>query len=270
MTEIDVGDNATPYYSVDDFTSLNNWGRAGVAQAMRTSQSWRLIRANDQSGLRYMWQDSGPALPSLTATRRANLVLKRALDVLGAGIILVTLTPLLLLCCLIIKVTSQGPVLFTQERMGYGNKPFRILKFRSMYTEYCDHSGVQQTVSGDSRVTPFGRFLRKSNIDELPQLFNVLKGDMSLVGPRPHVSGQIAGGLPYQDLVPYYSLRHVMRPGLTGWAQCNGLRGPTDNPVLARARVDHDLAYIQNFSVWLDIKTMFLTVWREVRKSSGF
>jgi lipopolysaccharide/colanic/teichoic acid biosynthesis glycosyltransferase len=118
-------------------------------------------------------------------------------------------------------------------------------------------------------VTPVGRFLRRTSLDELPQLVNVIVGDMSLVGPRPHVEGMLAAGVDYAELVPYYNLRHVMRPGLSGWAQANGLRGPTDSAEAARARIDHDVAYIQNFSIWLDLKIIWLTLVKEFVTGSG-
>jgi lipopolysaccharide/colanic/teichoic acid biosynthesis glycosyltransferase len=144
-----------------------------------------------------------------------------------------------------------------------------MLKFRTMFVDAGDASGIVQTTANDSRVTPLGRFLRAKSIDELPQLFNVLVGDMSIVGPRPHVEGMLAGGRPYEELVPYYRLRHHMRPGLSGWAQANGLRGPTTDAAVAKARIDHDLAYIQNFSLMLDAEIIVLTIKREFFTGTG-
>nr|WP_255714086.1 sugar transferase [Pelagibacterium xiamenense] len=191
------------------------------------------------------------------------------LDVLLAAMALSVLWPFLLAIAIAIRTTSKGPALFCQMREGHNGRSFAIYKFRTMYTEACDTSGVAQTVAHDPRVTPLGGVLRRTNVDELPQLFNVLRGEMSLVGPRPHPIGMQAAGQPYRDLVPYYDLRLAMKPGLSGWAQVSGLRGPTRNPVLARARIDHDIAYIQNFSVLLDLKIIMRTVFQEMRHGSG-
>ncbi|WP_343057436.1 sugar transferase [Chthonobacter rhizosphaerae] len=195
---------------------------------------------------------------------------KRAMDFTLALAALIALAPLLLTVALIIKLSSRGPVFFKQYRVGLGNVEFEIYKFRSMYTDRCDVSGVAQTTENDPRVTPIGRFIRRTSIDELPQLLNVLKGDMSLVGPRPHVAGMLAGGVPYEELVPNYPLRHAMRPGLTGLAQVNGYRGPTTDANKARLRVEHDLEYIRHFSVALDMRIILRTVWTEFLSGSGY
>ncbi len=194
---------------------------------------------------------------------------KRLFDLLISGMAIIALMPLFVLVALAIRLESQGPVLFVQQREGKGGSLFRAFKFRSMRQDDCDITGVQQTVVGDSRITKVGAFLRRTSIDELPQLFNVLRGDMSLVGPRPHVRGMLAGGRDYRTLVPYYDLRLTVAPGLTGWAQANGLRGPTTNADLARQRVDYDLDYIERFSFWLDLKIVWLTVKRELAGGSG-
>ncbi|GLQ53638.1 hypothetical protein GCM10010862_08970 [Devosia nitrariae] len=176
----------------------------------------------------------------------------------------------MLIVAAVIKINSSGPVLFKQEREGTLGKTFSILKFRTMYVNDCDPSGVRQTTQADSRVTQVGNFLRRTSIDELPQLLNVVKGDMSIVGPRPHVKGQQAAGLAYRELVPYYEMRHMMRPGLTGWAQANGYRGPTIDRILSKARIDHDVAYVQNFSLWLDIVIIFRTLKAEFITGNGY
>jgi len=194
---------------------------------------------------------------------------KRVLDVSAAAFGLLLLGPLLILVALAVSLESRGPVIFSQMREGRDGLLFKALKFRTMRTDSCDDTGVRQTVTGDSRVTRVGKFLRRTSIDELPQLFNVLRGDMSLVGPRPHVSRMLAGGVSYRDLVPYYDLRLKVSPGLTGWAQANGFRGPTTDGRNARMRIDHDMAYIQNFSIWLDIKIIFLTIQRELFGGTG-
>jgi polysaccharide biosynthesis protein PslA len=204
-----------------------------------------------------------------SARRLRHLRVKRVFDAVASAAALLALMPLLFLTALLVKVTSAGPVFFRQEREGFQGRPFMAFKFRSMRIDDCDVTGVAQTVKDDPRVTAVGRFLRKTSIDELPQLINVLLGDMSLVGPRPHVAGMRAGGMSYAQLVPYYYARLEMLPGLTGWAQANGLRGPTDRADKARARIDHDIAYIQNFSFWLDIKIILLTLRHEFLGGSG-
>lgn len=202
--------------------------------------------------------------------RPAHLAAKRLFDFVGAAFGLLLLSPLLIAVAVIIKLTSAGPVFFRQERTGLGNRPFQILKFRSMYTDRCDLSGVAQTIADDPRVTPIGRIIRKTNIDELPQLINVLWGDMSLVGPRPHVPGMLAAGVRYEELVIGYERRHAMRPGITGLAQANGLRGPTSEVEPSVMRVVRDIEYIRNFSVWLDIRILFRTVINEILRGKGF
>lgn len=170
---------------------------------------------------------------------------------------------------LAIKATSPGPVFFRQKRYGYHNRRFWIFKFRTMYVHLGDQRGVRQTTDGDPRVTPVGRLLRKTSLDELPQLFNVLRGDMSLVGPRPHVPGMLAGGLLYEELVPYYFQRHNMKPGITGLAQVSGYRGSTTQPLSAIERLDRDLRYIETWSLWLDFKIIARTLIREFLAGSG-
>lgn len=165
---------------------------------------------------------------------------------------------------------SKGPILFSQRRWGKDGRVILVYKFRSMRTDLCDETGVKQTTKGDQRVTRVGAMLRRSNIDELPQLWNVLVGDMSLVGPRCHPIGMLAAGVPYETLVPNYHDRHVMRPGLTGLAQVRGLRGPTDRRSKARARIACDLHYVENFTVWLDFKILVATAWSEFRGGTGF
>lgn len=189
---------------------------------------------------------------------------KRLFDIAGAAGALALLSPLLAAIALTIKFSSPGPVFFTQLRYGRNNHRFRIYKFRTMYTHMGDASGVKQTVAGDPRVTPIGRFLRRTSLDELPQLINVLIGDMSLVGPRPHVPGMQAASTLYESLVPYYFQRHTIKPGITGLAQVSGCRGSTQSAHLAISRVDYDLDYIERWSLWLDIKIIWWTIEREL------
>ena len=194
---------------------------------------------------------------------------KRALDIAGAAIGLAVFAPLFVSIAIVIKVTSSGPVFFRQKRYGYHNRRFWIFKFRTMYTDLGDTRGTQQTVAGDPRITPIGRILRKSSLDELPQLINVLRGDMSLVGPRPHVPGMLAGGMLYERLTPYYFQRHIMRPGVTGLAQVTGYRGETTVALSAIERLDYDLRYIATWSLWLDLKIITRTAFREMFGGSG-
>ena len=206
------------------------------------------------------------------ATRESSIVLltaKRAVDVIGASFGLLLFTPLLIGIAIAIKMTSPGPVFFRQKRYGYHNRRFWIYKFRTMFTHLGDHQGTRQTTTDDPRVTPVGRILRKTSLDELPQLINVLKGDMSLVGPRPHVPGMLAGGLLYEQFTPYYFQRHNMRPGITGLAQVSGYRGSTTVPLSAIERLDHDLRYIEKWSFWLDLSIIARTVIREFISGSG-
>lgn len=189
---------------------------------------------------------------------------KRLFDLTAAGLALLFLSPLLIAVALAIKLTSRGPVFFTQYRYGRRNQRFKIYKFRTMHVHLGDVFGVKQTVANDPRVTVIGRILRKTSIDELPQLINVLIGHMSLVGPRPHVPGMQAASTLYESLVPYYFQRHAIRPGITGLAQVSGCRGSTVNADLATARVDYDLEYIERWSLWLDVKIIWWTVRREI------
>ena len=194
---------------------------------------------------------------------------KRICDVAFSASAIIALSPLLTIVGLAIVLESRGPVFFLQEREGKNGKPFTAIKFRSMRRDDADVTGVKQTTHGDVRVTKVGRFIRRTSIDELPQLLNVLRGDMSLVGPRPHVKGMLAGGRDYRALVPYYELRLHVMPGLTGLAQANGLRGPTADADLALRRIDYDLDYIENFSIFLDIKIILQTLKREFLGGSG-
>ena len=195
---------------------------------------------------------------------------KRLIDIVVSLSALVILSPVLILVATLIRLDSPGPALFTQVRWGKGCSKIRVFKFRSMKADLGDSSGVAQTVKGDPRITRIGAIIRKTNVDELPQLLNVLRGDMSLVGPRCHAIGMLAAGIPYEDLVPRYHDRHLVKPGMTGLAQMRGLRGPTDRPGRARARIACDLYYIENFSVLLDLRIMLGTLLAELRGGKGF
>jgi Undecaprenyl-phosphate glucose phosphotransferase len=184
-----------------------------------------------------------------------NTLLKRGLDVVISTLALAVLAIPLAILALLVRLTSRGPVLYRQERMGLDGKSFTIVKFRSMYNNAEEGTGPVWTVPGDTRVTSFGRFLRRSNFDELPQLWNVLKGDMSIVGPRPERPHFVEQ---FKHRIPQYMLRHKVKAGLTGWAQVNGWRGNTP----LEKRIEYDLYYIENWSVRLDLKIMWLTLLR--------
>lgn len=187
-------------------------------------------------------------------------IVKEILDRGLAAIAVILLSPILLLTCVAIRIESKGPILFRQKRFGFNNNEISVLKFRSMYTDRQDVSGAERTQKNDPRVTRVGRFIRRTSIDELPQLFNVLKGDMSLVGPRPHATMMRVGDKYYFDAVKGYTARHRVKPGITGLAQVRGLRGEIATTERARKRVEYDIYYIENWSPLLDIRIMIETV----------
>jgi len=183
---------------------------------------------------------------------------KRSFDILFSLAVLILLSPVFIIIALAVKLSSPGSVLFKQDRYGLDGRPIGVYKFRSMsVTENADK--VTQATKNDSRITPVGNFLRRTSLDELPQFFNVLIGNMSVVGPRPHA---VAHNEEYRKLVDYYMLRHKVKPGITGWAQVNGWRGETDTVEKMEKRVEYDLQYIRNWSLWWDIKIVFLTVFK--------
>ncbi len=189
-----------------------------------------------------------------------DVVIKLAFDKLIGAVALVALSPILLLTALAIKLDSRGPVLFRQQRYGFNNELIEIFKFRSMYADKLDPSAAKLVTRGDARVTRVGRFIRRTSIDELPQLINVVfKGDLSLVGPRPHALTAKAAERQYDEVVDGYFARHRVRPGMTGWAQVNGWRGETDTPEKIQGRVEHDLYYIENWSILLDLYILAIT-----------
>jgi Undecaprenyl-phosphate glucose phosphotransferase len=201
----------------------------------------------------------GP-MASLQLTRlplsRLERFEKRAFDLISAGAALLLLTPVLIIVAIMIKLDSAGPVFFLQHRYGFNQKPFRIIKFRTMRTLE-DGDLIPQAKRDDPRVTKIGAWLRRWNIDEIPQLFNVLKGDMSLVGPRPHA---LSHNHEYERRIALYARRHNVKPGITGWAQIHGFRGETDSDDKMAARVEFDLYYIDNWSLWLDLQILIRTV----------
>lgn len=188
--------------------------------------------------------------------RAPQLFAKRAIDVVLAAAGLALLAPVLAVIAALVRLDSPGPALFLQRRGGASGEPFKIYKFRTM-TVMEDGLDLVQAQVDDRRVTRIGRVLRRCNLDELPQMINVLKGDMSLVGPRPHA---LAQDLAFSREVALYARRFEMRPGVTGWAQANGLRGEIDAPEKLRARVDHDLYYVDHFSLLLDLRILLMTL----------
>jgi polysaccharide biosynthesis protein PslA len=184
---------------------------------------------------------------------------KRWQDIIIAALALAILSPVLAVSAIAITLESRGPVFFRQIRQGLNGTHFELFKFRSMYVDQCDPHASRQTTQGDLRVTSVGRFIRRWSIDELPQLFNVLRGSMSLVGPRPHALRTSTDGKALEEVVDYYASRHRVKSGITGWAQVNGLRGELNSNEKLKARIDHDLYYIENWSIWLDLKIIIWT-----------
>lgn len=189
-----------------------------------------------------------------------DVLIKAAFDKVVGTICLLLLAPVMAAVALAVKLDSRGPVLFRQIRYGFNNEKIEVLKFRSMYVDQLDPTAAKQVTRGDPRVTRVGRFIRKTSLDELPQLFNVvIKGDLSLVGPRPHAVFAKAAERDYDEVVDGYFARHRVKPGLTGWAQINGWRGETDTPEKIQKRVECDLYYIENWSILLDVYILALT-----------
>ena len=192
----------------------------------------------------------------VTGTTR---IIKAIEDRVLAFIILILISPLMLAIAIAVKATSPGPVYFRQKRNGWNGSVIKVYKFRSMYMHQEDDGQVTQATQGDPRITPLGRFLRRTSLDELPQFINVLQGRMSIVGPRPHA---VAHNDYYKQHLPRYMLRHKVKPGITGWAQVHGLRGETDTLEKMEKRVEYDLYYIEHMSLWLDLKIMVMTVFK--------
>jgi putative colanic acid biosynthesis UDP-glucose lipid carrier transferase len=188
-----------------------------------------------------------------------NRIVKAIEDEVLGLIIFILVLPLAILIMIGIKLTSPGPVLFKQRRHGWDGKVINVYKFRTMKLHEDEHGCVVQAKHNDSRITPFGAFLRRTSLDELPQFYNVLQGRMSIVGPRPHA---VQHNELYKDQVDKYMLRHMVKPGITGWAQINGYRGETDTLDKMKKRIEYDLYYIENWSVWFDLKIIFLTIFK--------
>lgn len=189
-----------------------------------------------------------------------QLAIKWLEDKILAFIFIMMLSPIMLAIALLIKIDSKGSVLFIQNRYGFNNKVIKVFKFRTMYIAQADPTGAQRTVRNDPRVTRVGKYLRNFSLDELPQLFNVLFGSMSIVGPRAHATAMQVNNKPYEEVIDCYSARHMVKPGITGLAQVMGYRGEVKNRYMAQKRLDYDLYYIKNWSLWLDMKIIFKSI----------
>jgi Undecaprenyl-phosphate glucose phosphotransferase len=213
-------------------------------------------------------------MPVITLFERpisgTDAIVKRAEDLVLTVGILFFLWPLMLLAALAVKLDSPGPIFFRQPREGFNNQRFDVLKFRSMTHDSCETDGIRQATKDDKRVTRVGRIIRATSIDELPQLLNVLKGDMSLVGPRPHAPSTKAAGRPFHEVVQTYAARHKVKPGITGWAQVCGWRGETDTEEKLVKRQEHDLFYIENWSVPFDLYILVRTVFAVLFPKNAF
>lgn len=199
-----------------------------------------------------------------------SYLIKRAIDVALSATALIFLSPLLLAIAVAVRLDSPGPALFKQIRFGYGGREFLMWKFRSMRTDAADHSGSALTKRNDERVTRLGGFLRSSSLDELPQLVNILIGELSIVGPRPHPSGAKAGDVLYDELIKNFKARYRVRPGLTGLAQCSGLRGNTDTEAKLIARFEKDMEYVETWTILRDIEIMLKTVAHLVGRENAY
>ncbi len=188
-------------------------------------------------------------------TNTFNIIIKRIMDIIGSLVLIVLTSPIMLIIAILVKITSKGPLIYSQERVGLHNKSFNMYKFRSMEVQPLSEERTKFTVPNDPRVTKIGKFIRKTSIDEFPQFFNVLFGDMSLVGPRPERPFFVEK---FREEIPRYMVKHQVRPGITGWAQINGYRGNTS----IRKRIEYDLYYIENWTLGFDFKILFLTIFK--------
>jgi exopolysaccharide biosynthesis polyprenyl glycosylphosphotransferase len=200
-----------------------------------------------------------------------DLVLKWLFDKIVGAAMLIVLSPILIATAIAVKLGSRGPILFRQKRFGFNNELIEVFKFRSMYVDQTDAYASKLVTRDDPRVTRVGRFIRKTSLDELPQLFNVVfKGNLSLVGPRPHALHAKAEDRLYDQVVDGYFARHKVKPGITGWAQVNGWRGETNTSEKIQRRVEHDLYYIENWSVFFDLYIMALTPFALMKSENAY
>jgi len=265
-----LGNHLGTYVQIEEILNQKNPDEVVIAMDPQDIHFMpEIMAAVDKEGVRLslipFFNDYIPKNPSIAALGRSKLIdmrvtplddlgwamVKRTIDILGALILIVVFSPVMLAVALGVKLSSPGPILFCQERIGKNKKPFKMLKFRSMRLTGTENTGW--STNSDPRKTRFGSFIRKFSLDELPQFFNVLIGDMSLVGPRPEVPFHVSH---FKEEIPLYLLRQQVRPGITGWAQVNGLRGDTS----IEERVRYDLWYIENWTIWLDLKILMMTV----------
>jgi Undecaprenyl-phosphate glucose phosphotransferase len=264
-TTIDRAIEVARAESVAEILLLIGWERSGTIESITKMLSvlpLPIYLLPDENVARYLGRRAinvgmtwAAEMQRAPLTRTGQFV-KRCFDMIGATSMLLLLSPVMLLTALLIKLDSHGPILFFQTRNGFNGRAFRIVKFRTMHVLE-DGNAIRQATRADPRVTRLGQWLRRANIDELPQLFNVLYGNMSLVGPRPHA---VAHNNEYDKLIANYALRNHVKPGITGWAQVNGYRGETSTTDLMAKRVELDLWYINNWSMWLDIRILFRTL----------
>jgi Undecaprenyl-phosphate glucose phosphotransferase len=223
----------------------------------------------DELGIRLIGRDSATSRESIDQLflnifhrpmTAGDLMVKRTFDVVVSVILLIFLAPIMIFTALAIVLNSSGPVFFRQPRAGLCDEVIRVFKFRTMYADRTDLLAQQQTQRDDPRITLVGKFLRKTSIDELPQLFNVLMGEMSLVGPRPHATGMQINGQLCHEILREYAHRHRVKPGVTGWAQVSGFRGAVEDTAVLTERIKHDIYYIDNWSLWFDIEILLKTI----------
>jgi lipopolysaccharide/colanic/teichoic acid biosynthesis glycosyltransferase len=224
-----------------------------------------------EPGVGYAPREGRPSVEKTTAGARAlSWKVKSVMDRLGALLLLVAVAPLMAAISLAVKLDSPGPVFFRQPRFGAGGAVIVVTKFRTMRPERSDIGGRRQATRDDDRVTRVGRFLRKTCLDELPQIWDVLCGRMSLVGPRPHPLHLEVDGQPIEVLIPNYHLRHTVRPGITGLAQVRGNRGPVESLAMGSERLDHDMEYIERHSIWLDLGILLKTLVVPFQKDGSY
>lgn len=241
-------------------TFLRSFGKDAGGASSRIAKALSLTPRLDNPGYPATLRETLKGQVSSPNKRRNALALKRIIDLSGALLLLVTLSPVLIFLGIWITAVSRSTPIFRQKRVGRDGRMFSIYKFKTIQNRHCDPSGRVAFTAADARLLPLGWFLRTSRLDETPQLINILRGEMSLVGPRPHVPNMLVGGMDYGSVAPLYARRTAMTPGLTGWAQCNGAHGTVRTPEEAIARVDLDLAYLRDFSITLDLKIMAKTV----------
>ncbi len=261
--------------SIEDIYLLVRWSHHRIIDGITDALAVLPISVHlipDESAARFLNSpvtnigDTWTAVLKRAPLTRFELAAKRCFDLTLATAGLLTLAPLMLVTALLIKLDSRGPVFFLQKRNGFNGQAFDIFKFRTMHVLENGPS-VKQAIRHDPRITRLGRWLRRSSIDELPQLLNVIRGEMSLVGPRPHATSHNSE---YEKLIANYAFRHHVKPGLTGWAQVNGYRGETRRVEQMQQRVEHDLWYINNWSPWLDLKIVLRTVLVALRQDTAY